>query len=215
MSGANIITDVMTGALGGIAGGPIGMGLGVAGALATDLLPSLGKYLFGPSGASVGAAVASVVQAATGTSDPVAQALAIKDPTVATNLRIQLAQIEAQSEAAARQAQNDALVAQLRDVQSARDQTTGLAKAGSELQWAPAILSAIILLAFGVMLYVVLTSAVPPSGAAMANVLLGTLAAMATQVANFWLGSSSGSNRKTDLLFASTPPSSGQGVVRG
>ena len=204
MSG-NIIGDVATAALGGIAGGPVGIGLGVAGALATDLLPSLGKYLFGPSGASVGAAVAQVVQSATGTSDPAAQALAIKDPTVAANLRIQLAQIEAQSEAAARQAQNDALVAQLRDVQSARDQTTSLAKAGSGLEWAPALLSAIILGAFGLMLYVVLKSSILPEAAPLANVLLGTLAAMATQVANFWLGSSSGSNKKTDMLFNSTP----------
>ena len=206
MSGtANVRGDVVTGALGGIAGGPVGMGIGVAGALATDLLPSLGKYLFGPSGGAVGAAVAAVVQSATGTADPAAQALEIKDPTVAANLRIQLAQIEAQSDAAARQAQNDALVAQLHDVQGARDQTTALAKAGSDLEWAPAVLSAIILTSFGGMLYVVLNSVIPQQSEALANVLLGTLAAMATQVANFWLGSSSGSNKKTDMLFNSTP----------
>ena len=61
------------------------------------------------------------------------------------------------------------------------------------------------LYAFGLMLYVVLKSSIPPEAAPLANVLLGTLAAMATQVANFWLGSSSGSNKKTDMLFASTP----------
>lgn len=206
MSGtANVLGDVVTGALGGIAGGPVGMGIGVAGALATDLLPSLGKYLFGPSGGAVGAAVAAVVQSATGTADPAAQALAIKDPTVAANLRIQLAQIEAQSEAAVRQAANDALVLQLKDVQSARDQTTDLAKIGGGLEWAPAVLSAIILTSFGGMLYVVLNSVIPQQSEALANVLLGTLAAMATQVANFWLGSSSGSNKKTAMLFASTP----------
>ena len=62
------------------------------------------------------------------------------------------------------------------------------------------MLSTIILLAFGGMLYVVLTRSIPESSAALANVLLGTLAAMATQVANFWLGSSNGSAVKNALL---------------
>lgn len=42
----------------------------------------------------------------------------------------------------------------------------------------------------------VLTSSVPERSDALANVLLGTLAAMATQVANYWLGSSAGSAAK-------------------
>ena len=40
----------------------------------------------------------------------------------------------------------------------------------------------------------------PQDNAALANVLLGTLAAMATQVANYWLGSSSGSAAKNSAL---------------
>ena len=50
------------------------------------------------------------------------------------------------------------------------------------------------------MLWVVLTRAIPENSTALANVLLGTLAAMATQVANFWLGSSNGSASKNELL---------------
>jgi hypothetical protein len=38
--------------------------------------------------------------------------------------------------------------------------------------------------------------------------LLGTLAAMATSVVGYWVGSSAGSDRKTDLLYNSTPNAS-------
>ena len=37
------------------------------------------------------------------------------------------------------------------------------------------------------------------------NMLLGTLAAMATSTVSYWVGSSAGSAQKTDLLFRSTP----------
>ncbi len=38
------------------------------------------------------------------------------------------------------------------------------------------------------------------------NMLLGTLAAMATSVVAYWVGSSAGSATKTDMLFRSSPP---------
>lgn len=49
----------------------------------------------------------------------------------------------------------------------------------------------------------------PPGSAkstyAILNMLLGTLAAMATAVVSYWVGSSSGSAQKTDMLFRSAP----------
>jgi hypothetical protein len=65
------------------------------------------------------------------------------------------------------------------------------------------LLSAVILLVFGVLIFIVLTKpALPENGLPLANVLLGTIAAMATQVANYWLGSSSGSATKGNQLAA-------------
>jgi hypothetical protein len=40
--------------------------------------------------------------------------------------------------------------------------------------------------------------------------LLGTLAAMATSTVSYWVGSSAGSQQKTDLLYRSTPNGGGK-----
>ncbi|MBN8891091.1 MAG: hypothetical protein BGP12_08485 [Rhodospirillales bacterium 70-18] len=49
----------------------------------------------------------------------------------------------------------------------------------------------------------------PPGSAkstyASLNMLLGTLAAMASAVVSYWVGSSAGSAQKTDMLFRSAP----------
>lgn len=66
-------------------------------------------------------------------------------------------------------------------------------------------LSTLIIVLFGGMLLLVLTRVIPAESQSLANVLLGTLAAMAGQVANFWLGSSSGSARKDDVIAAAMP----------
>ena len=74
------------------------------------------------------------------------------------------------------------------------------------------VVSVVVVLAFAITVGVVLTHAVPEGNAAVANVVLGTLAAMATQTVHYWLGSSAGSARKTedlraaqDALASSTP----------
>ena len=89
------------------------------------------------------------------------------------------------------------------DRAGARSQTQALAQTGSGITWAPAVLSGIILVAFGALIFVVLTHGAPEEKAMpLANVLLGSLAAMATQVANYWLGSSSSSVAKTNQIAA-------------
>jgi hypothetical protein len=58
-----------------------------------------------------------------------------------------------------------------------------------------------ILLVFGGLVFlVVIRPSLPDTDLPLANVLLGTVAAMATQVANYWLGSSSGSAVKSDQM---------------
>jgi uncharacterized membrane protein len=176
--------------------------------LALTLAPEIGKWLFGATGESVANAVAGVVQAVTGTSDTAAaQAALAANPTLATQVRVQLAQIAAQQEQAAAQATLDALKAQIGDVQSARAQTVSLAQARSAVQWAAPIVSVVVLTTFGLVMWAALTRALPSGSETILNMLLGTLAAMATSVVGYWVGSSAGSDRKTDLLYNSAPAS--------
>jgi hypothetical protein len=174
--------------------------------LAISLAPEIGKWLFGSTGEKTAQAVAQVVQRVTGTSDEaVAQQVIARDPQVAAQLRLELARLAAQQEQAARQAELDTLRAQLGDVQDARRQTVALAQAKSAVQWAPAVVSCVVLATFGVVMWAALTRQLPAGSETILNMLLGTLAAMATSVVAYWVGSSSGSERKTDLLYHSTP----------
>jgi hypothetical protein len=76
------------------------------------------------------------------------------------------------------------------------------AQTSSPLAYGAPLLSAIILISFAVMLYLVVARPdAIGANAALANILLGTLAAMATQVANFWLGSSAGSKIKDGTIY--------------
>ena len=169
--------------------------------LAITLLPEIGKWLFGSSGESVAKDASAVVSAIAGTDDATAAAAAISaDPAKAMELRARLAEIAAKADADARAADLATLTAKLGDVANARNQTEQLASSGSRIAWGAPILSGIILLAFGVMLSIVLFRDIPQSSQAIANVLLGTLATMAVQVANYWLGSSAGSAAKTRSL---------------
>lgn len=61
-------------------------------------------------------------------------------------------------------------------------------------------ISAVVLAAFGASIYALLTHAVPSENSALANVLLGTLAALSVAVVNFWLGSSASSARKDQTI---------------
>ncbi len=174
--------------------------------LAISLAPEIGKWLFGSKGEQTAQAVAQVVQTVTGTTDDaVAEQVVARDPTVAAQLRVQLAQLAAQQEQAARQADLDALKAQIGDVQNARAQTVALAQAKSAVAWAPPIVSIVVLATFGLVMWAALTRALPAGSETILNMLLGTLAAMATSVVGYWVGSSAGSERKTDLLYNSTP----------
>ncbi len=169
--------------------------------LALSLAPEIGRWLFGPAGERTAAAVAQAVQAVAGTADSAAAGAAIaRDPAAAAALRIRLAEIAATAEATARTAELEALRASLADIAGARGQTVALAQAGSAVQWAPVLVSLLVLATFGVVMAAALTSALPSGSETILNMLLGTLAAMATSVVSYWVGSSAGSAQKTDLL---------------
>lgn len=61
-------------------------------------------------------------------------------------------------------------------------------------------ISTVVLALFGMATALTFIWPAPPGAEAILNVLLGSLGAMAVQVVSYWVGSSSGSARKTELL---------------
>jgi hypothetical protein len=166
-------------------------------ALALTLAPELAGALFGPNAQAIGEAVAAAVARTTGTSQAEAAQQAIgRDPDMAAALRVELARIAAAAGEASRGADLRALMAQLAPP-----------AATTRLAWAAPAISAVVLVAFGAAVWAALSYPPPPGSETEVTMLLGTLAAMATSVVSYWVGSSAGSAAKTELLFRAQPPS--------
>lgn len=183
--------------------------------LVLSLAPQLAGMIFGSKGADATAKVAAVVQTVVGsvadlsTPDGVAAAVAhiqanqqVSADLAAKLADLQLQMLKEQDEAAQAQRQDalDELKARLADTGSARAMATELATVHSGLAYGGVIVSVVIVAAFGTTTYAVLTGHLSTSDGQFGSVLIGTLAAMATQVANYWLGSSQGSSAKNALL---------------
>jgi p-aminobenzoyl-glutamate transporter AbgT len=175
--------------------------------LALTIAPEIARWLFGTTADKTTAAITQAVQAVTGTVDPdAATAVLQRDPAAAAQLRLQLAQLAADQEGAARTADLATLAATLRDTPDARTQETTLASQRSAVVWSAPIVSGLVLLTFGSVMLLVLVYGIPAGTDTVANMLLGTLAAMATSVVSYWVGSSAGSARKEDRLAQLTRP---------
>lgn len=169
--------------------------------LAVTVAPELAKWLFGSGAEQTTQAVAQVVQSVTGTSDPdAAQGVLARDPALAAQLRVQLAQIAAQRQAEEDAARLDAFKAGAADIANARQQTVTLAGQHSVVAYGAPVTSVVVLVTFGVVMGLALTQRMPPGSETILNMLLGTLAAMATSVVSYWVGSSAGSARKEERL---------------
>lgn len=179
--------------------------------LVLGLAPQLAGMIFGSKGGETAAKVTEVVQAVVGIDPTTDEGATRAVEAIRGNaaLRAELEQklgelhLRMQQEAnrAAEQERADALEelrARLGDTASARGMALEAAKSNSVLAYGSMILSGVILVGFSTMLYIVLNTKL--ENPELANVLLGTLAAMATQVANYWLGSSSGSVAKNAAL---------------
>jgi hypothetical protein len=203
--------------------------------LVLTLAPQLAGLIFGSKGADATAKVAAVVQTVVGTAADLSQpggaeaavAHIQSNPQASSDLASKLSDLqvqmqkEADAEAASvRQDALDELKARLSDTGSARDMATELAKAHSGLAYGSVVVSVVIVAAFGLTTYSVLTSHMSATDGQFGSILVGTLAAMATQVANYWLGSSVGSSSKNALLanaqnnLASSVPSSAVPAVQ-
>jgi hypothetical protein len=183
--------------------------------LVLSLAPQLAGMIFGSKGADATAKVAAVVQTAVGTaadlSAPGGVAAAVAhiqaNPQASSDLAAKLADLQLQMQKeqdeaaqALRQDALDELKTRLADTGSARDMATELAKAHSGLAYGSVVISIVIVVAFGATTFAVLTTHLSATDGQFGSILVGTLAAMATQVANYWLGSSQGSNAKNAML---------------
>jgi predicted phage tail protein len=183
--------------------------------LVLKLAPQLAGLIFGSKGADATAKVAAVVQTVVGTvadlSAPGGVAAAVAhletNQQASQDLAAKLADLQVQMQKeqddaaeAGRQDALDELKARLVDTSSARDMATSLAQAHSGLAYGGVVVSVVIVAAFGWTTYSVLTSHMSATDGQFGSILVGTLAAMATQVANYWLGSSQGSSVKNALL---------------
>ena len=183
--------------------------------LVLTLAPQLASMIFGSKGADVTAKVAGVVQTVVGTAadlgSPGGAAAAVAhiqaNQQAAADLAAKLADLhlqmqkeeDAESDAFRKDAL-DELKARFGDTGSARDMATQLAAAHSGLAYGSIVVSVVIVAAFGWTTYSVLNNHLSATDGQFGSVLVGTLAAMATQVANYWLGSSVGSSAKNALL---------------
>lgn len=182
--------------------------------LAIQIAPAIAKWLFGDGGEKVAQQVASVVTNITGIAEPhtdagvVAMEAVLQDkPELATQIQVQLAKIAADHEAesnraaeAARKAELDTLLARIADTDSARKQTIVLAQSGSRIAYGAPVVSALVLGTFAVVMTLAFTRSLPAGSETILNMLLGSLAAMATSVVSYWVGSSAGSARKDEHL---------------
>ncbi|OYD80928.1 hypothetical protein [Azospirillum brasilense] len=165
-------------------------------ALAPVLLPEVAKAALGSgeTAQKVGEAAVSVVSAVTG--------IPISSPADAERA-VAAAQTDPAKLAELYRQQGDQVVALLRldndDRADARAQAIQLAQAGSRISWGAPIVSTIVLVTFGVVLYRVLSQ---PAGAIDQNatLMLGALTTMASAVVSYWVGSSAGSAAKDKLL---------------
>ena len=117
-----------------------------------------------------------------------------------SDLHLQMQKEEDQEADQARHDTIDELSARLADTASARGMGIELAKAHSGMAYGGVVVSVVIVAGFVLTTYAVLTNHLSTSDGQFGSVLIGTLAAMATQVANYWLGSSIGSSTKNALL---------------
>ncbi len=85
------------------------------------------------------------------------EAAIARDPNAALQFKTALIQAEAD----ARRQEHEAILAQLHDVQSAREQTVRLAEAKSPIAYGAVVVSAIVLVGFAVMLWLIIREEVP------------------------------------------------------
>jgi hypothetical protein len=165
--------------------------------LLLGIAPTVASWIMGDQTGAAVSRVTGIARDILGTEDANGIERAITgDP----NLALQFKMAVIQAEADARRQEFEVLQAQLADVQSARGQTVKLAEARSPIAYGAVLVSAIVLVGFAVMLWLVIREEVQANQRDMVTLLLGTLAGMASSVVAYWVGSSNGSMQKNAAL---------------
>lgn len=114
----------------------------------------------------------------------------------------EMAQLQAQMQAEA-QKRTDAMAQMQAEMKSALENTVGaraqqdaLVKAGSPLQWAPAVVSIVVTVFFAATVVLLLILKEKPVQGELLNICVGALVAGFSTVISFWLGSSQSSRTK-------------------
>lgn len=168
---------------------PITIGLALAGQFA----PSIIKYF--TNSETAGAVAGQVIDTAktvTGRDTPDEAMSAIQaDPTLALQFKTAVMERETELEKA-----------YLADMQSARQQTIELAKAGSAIAWGAPLISALVVGGYFVCIFLLFArgSDMAPNLFQLVNVMFGGLSIAFGQVCNYWLGSSAGSKKSGDAV---------------
>ena len=176
--------------------------------------PIIGGAILGPTiGPVLGNALGSIVASALGVDDtPEAVDAAIQNMPV-SELQAKLSAAEAEAQAKwpalaemvkAQEAGKTArFEAGVLDNDQARDANLELVKAGSPIQWAPVVISIIILIGYFAVLYLLFSRPFAKLDDNFKDILifmLGALQVGVGQVINYWLGSSAGSAMKDSAL---------------
>jgi hypothetical protein len=166
--------------------------------VALAVAPEIGVWLFGEGTEDVVSAVSRSVVSVTGMSDPQAASSVLQqNASASAQLRLRLNQIAAERAKAARGDEVERVTSTVRDA-IATVGATAPTLAGRIS--APAIISTVVLLVFGATSSLVMLHGLPAGSETASNMLLGTIAAMATSVVSYWVGSSAGSARKDERL---------------
>lgn len=173
-----------------------------------SLVPAVADMIFGDKTGKTVEKVVNVAGEFLGldtdkrTPENVEQALKGLPPEQLANLRLKLAELAAQERAAVRAAELAELKEHIQNTVNARQQTVDLARMGHAMAWAPAVVTCIVLVTFGIVLFLVLTAKIPAGQERLADTLVGILGTLAVTSVTYWVGSSSGSARKDTLLAA-------------
>jgi hypothetical protein len=175
--------------------------IAIAGALA-QFAPVIAGMLGGPKAEEVAKVAVNVAQSITGTPDgPKALEVLKANPEMAllyeqamAAKQVELARIAADERKDERAVDVAVLQNDTKDRDSARSMAT------QTKSWAPEVISTVVVLGFISVLVGMLRGTFSAAENNILMLLLGSLSAGFTQVLNFWLGSSEGSKRKTEVL---------------
>lgn len=172
--------------------------------LLIGLAPKVAEWVAGKPAADVVNQVTKIAKDSLGIDniDGLESALA-SDPEKA--LQFKLAMINAANEESKRAHEQDmaainARLEEIKDTQNARNQTVELAKANSYIAWGAVVVSLLVVLAFGAMMWITATIDIPISQRDNMNGLLWTLNTLVVSVVSYWVGSSASSAQKTSAM---------------